>query len=123
MEAEIIQEKAFDQDFIDVKLAEAQKLYPNKVIYTLKIPKNNNPKDVFEDWAYGFITRPDRNIMLMIFSKLEENKTIALDMILKNSLIQSVSDPAILLEDDLYYSALTSVATVIEIRKAELKKN
>ncbi len=123
METEIVEHKAFDQDFIDGKLVEAQKLYPNKVIYTLKIPKNNNPKDVFEDWAYGFITRPDRNIMLMIFSKLEENKTIALDMILKNSLIQSVSDPEILLEDDLYYSALTSVATVIEIRKAELKKN
>ena len=126
MEAEIIKEKAFDQDFIDAKLSDIKtsEEYKSKDIFVLKIPKVLPPDNKVEDFAYGFVVKPIRLIMAKVFNLMRsDNVAEALDLVLRNGLLEKHSDPQILKDDELYFPAISQIEELILIRRGELKKN
>lgn len=108
--------------FVDSKKVAVEEEHGKGKTFTLIIPKVTKPLTV-NDFAIGFVKHPIREVMMKVYARVAEDRIGAMDFLLRNSLIKAFSDTEILANDDLYFAAITVIDEIIEIKKAQLKKN
>ena len=67
----------------------------------------------------AYFKQPHRYVLGLAYAKIEINPVEANEMVLKNCIIEEVSDMEILTNDSYFFGAMQHVASLMEVKKSK----